>query len=110
MCCVSNDVLYYPGVPLLSADPDDEGEDAVEETPLIVESDLSSSTVSIISPLPAMSTTSNSSSDNPPSYSALVDISISPYNRVDSPPCYREAVQAIDIQKMLQQGKETDLV
>ena len=112
MCCVSNnDVLYYPGVPLLSADPDDEGEDAVEETPLIVESDLSSSTVSIISPLlPAMSTTSNSSSDNPPSYSALVDISISPYNRVDSPPCYREAVRAIDIQKMLQQGKETDLV
>ena len=71
---------------------------------------MSSSTVSIISPLPAMSTTSNSSSDNPPSYSALVDISISPYNRVDSPPCYREAVQAIDIQKMLQQGKETDLV
>jgi len=99
------------GVPLLSADNEDEGEDVVEETPLIEESDLSSSSVSIISPLlPAMSTTSTTSSDNPPSYSALVDITISPYNRVDSPPCYREAVQAIDIHKMLQQGKETDLV
>jgi len=98
-------------VPLLSAETANEGDEDVEDTPLIAESSLSDSSVSIISPmLPAMSTISTSSSDNPPSYSALVDISISPYNRVDSPPCYREAVQAIDIQKMIRLGKETDLV
>eukprot|EP00090_Calanus_glacialis_P044015 TRINITY_DN7816_c0_g1_i2.p1 TRINITY_DN7816_c0_g1~~TRINITY_DN7816_c0_g1_i2.p1 ORF type:complete len:471 (-),score=139.23 TRINITY_DN7816_c0_g1_i2:321-1733(-) len=95
-------------VPLLSAAASNEADDDVEETPLIAESSLSSSTVSIISPL--LPATSSTSSDNPPSYSALVDISISPYDRVDSPPCYREAVQAIDIQKMIRLGRETDLV
>ena len=97
-------------VPLLSAEAMNDAADDVEETPtnLIAESSLSSSTVSIISPLlPASSSTT---SDNPPSYSALVDISISPYDRVDSPPCYRDAVKAVDIQKMIQLGRETDLV
>jgi len=101
-------------VPLLSAEAINEvlneaTNDAAEiSTNMIAESSLSSSTVSIISPL--LPATSSTSSDNPPSYSALVDISISPYDRVDSPPCYRDAVHAVDIEKMINLGRETDLL
>ena len=49
------------------------------------------------------SVTSSSSSDNPPSYSALIDIPV-------SPPCYKDAMQIDDIQSMIQLGRETDLI